>query len=318
MTILTRASAKTIVLVCAIAVTGLTLAGCAWAGGAGVSVLLVLLVTVMAGCGAQVIVEGNGGENEMPPAVPVDPPDDPPDDPPKPDPTACGDGYCPSPMLCVSLGGEPWCLPDTDQDELVDDEENCPYVANPDQLDADEDGLGDGCDLCAGPNDQDPCGVSCCDDPDGDEIPGTEVYPMASLEEDNCPYAANPGQEDSDEDGVGDACDLCPDEFNPLSPCGDPCLDSDGDGISDMGFCGEGDTDSCPWTASEHFGDLDGDGVGDVCDPDGIPPITGEDTTALRPSTDDRQRRRHAILIRLQRHGVLDHQTVSLAAGRSC
>jgi len=45
-----------------------------------------------------------------------------------------------------SLGG----CPDQDKDGVADEDDNCPQVANPDQVDA-EDALGDACDVC--PND---------------------------------------------------------------------------------------------------------------------------------------------------------------------
>lgn len=39
-------------------------------------------------------------------------------------------------------------FPDHDADNIRDDQDNCPFDANPDQADIDEDGIGDACDLC--------------------------------------------------------------------------------------------------------------------------------------------------------------------------
>jgi hypothetical protein len=74
-------------------------------------------------------------------------------------------------------------LADHDEDGIPDGRDNCPAVANPDQLDSDGNGIGDACETGG--------------DADGDGVPD---------EQDNCPGVANPDQADSDGDGIGDAC----------------------------------------------------------------------------------------------------------------
>ncbi len=111
---------------------------------------------------------------------------------------------------------EPTCLPsrpeyagtsdaDVDGDGIDDGEDNCPQVFNPirplegQQGDADQDGIGDVCDLCP-LDDADACVA----------LEGADIDADGVLNgDDNCPLQPNGDQADADEDGKGDVCDTC-------------------------------------------------------------------------------------------------------------
>ena len=114
---------------------------------------------------------------------------------------------------------EPLCNDDIDGDGFSSLTDNCPTTHNPDQLDYDQDNIGDACD----------------EDADNDGLHSPTLPDDPNSFPDNCPFLYNRGarqlegdrfrwtrQEDTDRDGIGDACDP----------------DDDGDDIDDCGLDG--------------------------------------------------------------------------------
>lgn len=131
---------------------------------------------------------------------------------------------------------------DSDEDGIPDVSDNCPAVANHDQVDSDGDGMGDACTL-----------MSAGTTPIGNR---TTVATFVSDGDrdgvvdrlDNCPAIANHDQADMDSDRIGDVCDN----------------DIDGDGIPNRGPPAAY-LDNCPWYPNPDQADANHDGVGDDC-----------------------------------------------------
>jgi hypothetical protein len=199
--------------------------------------------------------------------------------------------------FCNAQGFCDWLPPvDTDQDTIPDSEDNCPYTANRNQADIDNDGIGDVCDdndmgRCNDDSDcvGSPWGQHCiwslidnnglcqeCHDAGDPQIGCQEGYECVwgfmdypqdqslQLDELRSVYWCMP-VEDADGDGVPDASDNCPHAHNPGQQnmdgdrLGNACdSDGDGDGIPDQ--------DNCSEVPNPDQRDTDGDGIGDACD----------------------------------------------------
>ena len=129
--------------------------------------------------------------------------------------TACSD--------TVVRGIDVEVLPsDLDGDTVENATDNCPFVANADQADSDNDGFGDACDPLDDMDDGIAAEVDNCPtifNPDqidtdgdgrGDPCDADDDDDLVSDEVDNCPLIPNASQGDLDADGMGDVCDPDP------------------------------------------------------------------------------------------------------------
>ncbi len=194
----------------------------------------------------------------------------------------CDDSDCAAAIACAAPAA------DDDGDGVSNGTDNCPNVANPLQEDTDGDNIGDACDKnegnCNDGKDNDSDGKIDCKDEDCQKDVVCQK-PTADGDGDgvenaldNCPFAKNPDQADTDGDGTGNACDTkedacgngkdddndgkidCADENCQDTPvCADPGGDEDGDGAPNG-------KDNCPNVANADQKDGDGDGIGDACD----------------------------------------------------
>lgn len=162
---------------------------------------------------------------------------------------------------------------DADGDSILDNLDNCPYIWNIDQLDFDNDEVGDVCDS----------------DLDGDQI--SNNLPVDHQGADNCPYQDSTGNDadgdgcldipDSDQDGVLDAFDVCQgfddsidsDDDGVPDNCDTYPFDWDDDGVNDtVDVCqgyddnDDSDGDGLPFGCDEYPDDLDNDGIIDSLD----------------------------------------------------
>ncbi|XP_015704105.1 thrombospondin-4 isoform X1 [Coturnix japonica] len=169
------------------------------------------------------------------------------------------------------------CDEDADGDGIPNEQDNCVLTPNVNQRNSDDDIFGDACDNCRSVlnNDQRDTDGDGKGDACDDDMDGDGIKNLL----DNCQRIPNQDQEDKDNDGVGDACDSCPTVSNPNQSDVDNDLVGDScDTNQDSDGDGHQDsTDNCPTIINSSQLDTDKDGLGDECDEDddndGIPDL---------------------------------------------
>uniref|UniRef100_A0A8D0A4B5 Thrombospondin 4a n=1 Tax=Sander lucioperca TaxID=283035 RepID=A0A8D0A4B5_SANLU len=182
------------------------------------------------------------------------------------------------------------CDDDADSDGIINIDDNCWLVPNVDQRNSDKDLHGDACDNCRtvdNPLQRDTDQDGLGDECD-DDMDGDGLNNIL----DNCQRVPNVDQKDGDNDGVGDACDSCPDMANPNQSDSDDDLvgDSCDDNIDSDGDGHQNTKDNCPTIINSSQLDTDKDGMGDECDDDddndGI--LDDDDNCRLVPNPDQK------------------------------
>ena len=135
---------------------------------------------------------------------------------------------------------------DDDGDGIKNESDNCPDISNPDQINYDDDSMGNDCDL-----DDDNDGVEdvldLCDYGEKNWVSSNST----DIDSDGCQDSSE--DTDDDNDGVSDNEDAFPEDSS-------EAVDTDGDGVGD-------NSDAFPQDERESS-DYDGDGIGDNSDDD--------------------------------------------------
>ena len=142
---------------------------------------------------------------------------------------------------------------DTDSDGIGDNADNCPNTSNPDQINSDDDNLGNACD----------------DDDDNDGVADTtDAFPLDPSEtiDTDSDGVGNNEDTDDDGDGVSDAVDAFPLDSSETTDTdadgigNNADTDDDGDNVPDI-------SDAFPLNSAE-WADTDLDGIGNNADTD--------------------------------------------------